>query len=320
MSKNIKIQILRALAIIAVVIIHTNLGGIFGVFDRPFLNFAVALFIFLSGYLTSININDVSKFYRKRISKVLIPYVIWSIIYTIASGNLSNLINNILTAKASIPLYYIFVYIQLVLLTPLISKLIQSKFILLGWFITPISVILIRYVSVYMGVTLGFPFPGTLCVVWFIYYYFGMLLGNNVLCYSLSLKKTIYLYFVSIIISIIEGYMWFINGNMDMATTQIRLTSIFTSLMTLSLAYIFIVNKTFIIKDSKMNKILILIGDLSFGIYFCHCLIIQILSLSPTFSLLPFPLTSIIVLIVSILCVLIGKRILGKKYSILLGL
>ena len=42
----------RAIAIIAVVVIHTTPAGQWQVFCKPFINFAVATFIFLSGYLT----------------------------------------------------------------------------------------------------------------------------------------------------------------------------------------------------------------------------------------------------------------------------
>ena len=50
-SKNI--QLLRALGIIAVVGIHTCGGGTRGVVIRPFINYAVSIFIFLSGFLTT---------------------------------------------------------------------------------------------------------------------------------------------------------------------------------------------------------------------------------------------------------------------------
>ena len=46
-EKNYKIQILRAIAIFAVVFIHTCPTGEWQVFCRPFINFAVALFLFL---------------------------------------------------------------------------------------------------------------------------------------------------------------------------------------------------------------------------------------------------------------------------------
>ncbi|MBE6415576.1 MAG: acyltransferase [Akkermansiaceae bacterium] len=51
--KDANIQLLRALAIIAVVFIHTCPHGMEQVIFRPFINFAVPLFLFLSGYLTT---------------------------------------------------------------------------------------------------------------------------------------------------------------------------------------------------------------------------------------------------------------------------
>lgn len=79
---NKKIQILRAISIIAVVLIHTCPNDILTLFIRPFTNFAVALFLFLSGYLTNIN-TITNKTIKRRILRVIIPYIIWTIIYTI---------------------------------------------------------------------------------------------------------------------------------------------------------------------------------------------------------------------------------------------
>ncbi len=71
-----KIQILRGIAIIAVVFLHNTPTGIIEVFCRPFTNFAVGLFLFLSGLLTSKDRWNP----QKRITKVIIPYVIWTFI------------------------------------------------------------------------------------------------------------------------------------------------------------------------------------------------------------------------------------------------
>lgn len=55
-------------------------------FFRPFFNFSVGLFLFLSGMLSNVkNYNP-----KKRIIKILIPYVIWTLIYTLMA-NLSSL-------------------------------------------------------------------------------------------------------------------------------------------------------------------------------------------------------------------------------------
>lgn len=123
---NKKIQIIRALAICAVIMIHSNAGGIIGVCIRPFINFAVAMFLFCSGYLTNVENDSWSNFYKKRLMKVVIPYIIWSIIYTVAKGDYSEIMKNLFTTKGSYHFYYIFVYIQLVLLTPLIAKMLKS--------------------------------------------------------------------------------------------------------------------------------------------------------------------------------------------------
>ena len=78
-KKSYMIQMLRGLAIIAVVFIHNTPGGLPQVFCRPFLNFSVGLFLFLSGMLSCA---DKWK-PRKRIMKIVIPYVIWTLLYVI---------------------------------------------------------------------------------------------------------------------------------------------------------------------------------------------------------------------------------------------
>ncbi len=139
------VQIFRAFAIIAVVMIHTTPLGNCQVLCRPFINFSVATFLFLSGYLTKIDNNNWFAFYKKRIIRVIIPYIIWTILYSIESKHIESIPINLLTAKAAAPMYYIFVYIQFVLLTPLLGKLATSKYRYLGWFVAPLSVLFFKY-------------------------------------------------------------------------------------------------------------------------------------------------------------------------------
>lgn len=75
-EKNNTIQLFRALAIIAVVIIHTTPEGVCQIVYRPFVNFSVATFLFLSGYMTKAENNDWGTFFKKRIKRVAVPYVI----------------------------------------------------------------------------------------------------------------------------------------------------------------------------------------------------------------------------------------------------
>ena len=69
----------RAIAIIAVVMIHTTPAGQWQVFCKRFINFAVATFIFLSGYLTKADNENWLKFYIRRITLKLSPILSSSI-------------------------------------------------------------------------------------------------------------------------------------------------------------------------------------------------------------------------------------------------
>lgn len=321
-TKNKKIQILRAIAIIAVVMIHTCPDGKWQVFIRPFINFAVATFLFLSGYLTNVDNSDWKSFYRKRIFRVLIPYVIWTLLYTTANfiGNgidLKKYIINLLSTQAAATLYYIFVYIQFVILTPFLSKLAKSKYNWIGWIISPISVI-IKYYWLFNGITPNkyiFALWSVSCLSWFTYYYLGLLLGNSIIKKQYEIKKLLLFYCLSILIQMVEGYGLLLLGELNCGT-QIKLSSFLTSSIFILMSYCYINNKSI----NENNSILIMIGDCSFGIYISHIMVLMILGKIPFWSNIFFPLTSLIVLLVTTISVVVVQRICGKKISKWLGL
>ncbi len=214
----------------------------------------------------------------------------------------------------------------LVLLTPLTIKLIKSNYSWLGWIVTPISLLLTRYIVAFYGASLPTGSASFLFTNWYIFYYLGLYIGNKKIKYDLSVNKTVSLLVLSLILSICEGLLWFEFGNYDMATTQLRFTSILSSTFSILLMYKYLTSnnaKTSITQNSSnklfMENILLCLGDCSFGIYLSHILIRFILSRF-SINMLPFPFFSILLLIVSTCCVLIGKNILTKKYSWLLGL
>ena len=238
-NKDGKIQILRGLAIISVVIIHTYPVGIFGVFLRPFVNYAVALFIFLSGYLTKTDIPSYKTTIFKRVKKVVIPYLLWSVIYMIPQG-FENFGLNLLTGRTCGTFYYVFVYVQFVLLTPLIAKLAKSKYRWIGLFITPLFSIVVKYILHLSGYAAVGSSYNYWFVAWFIFYYLGMLLGNNIIIIKKNNALNIVMYSVAILLSCCEGFLWYKFGDINMATSQLRLTSIATSLASIVLAYHYI--------------------------------------------------------------------------------
>lgn len=319
-TKNHRIQILRAFAIIAVVMIHTSPPAAGQVIFRPFINFGVATFLFLSGYLTKIDNNDWMGFYKKRIIRVFIPYVIWTTIYCILRKYWTpqEFLYRFLTAKAAAPLYYIFVYFQFVLLTPFLGKLAKSRFQWVGWLIAPIAVLVFKYYWLITGTKvphLMSLFWDVSCLGWFIYYYLGLMLGNGIIKKNFVFTKLFYLYAVSIVINMVESYWWLKMGETNCGT-QLKLSSFVTSTIFVLIAYTYIRSDKYSIDNSFVR----MIGDYSFGIYLCHIMFMMFLSHVPYYKDLPFLINSSIVLLVSLGFVYIGHRVLGPKFSRWLGL
>ena len=318
-TRNNTVQIFRALAIIAVVMIHTTPGGAYQVVCRPFINFSVATFIFLSGYLTKIDNESWIAFLKKRIVRVLVPYIIWTVLYTLAFQHIDRLPINLLTAKASCQMYYILVYIQFVLLTPLLGRLATSRYQFLGWFIAPISVITFKYYWLLTDQELESHISviwSVACLGWFTFYYLGLLLGNQIIERNYSFKTLVLLYIFSIVLQIAEGYVWLILGESNCGT-QLKLTSFLTSSLFLLLVYVILKSCHFDIK----NRFLRMVGDYSFGIYLCHMMVINILStFIPEYNSVPYPVTSFIVVLLSFFCCYIGNRACGDKICKWIGL
>lgn len=315
------VQVFRAIAIIAVVMIHTTPEGEWQVFCRPFINFSVATFLFLSGYLTKVENNNWTFLCKKRIFRVIIPYFIWTILYswpTIKHNGIESLIVNLITAKASVPLYYIFVYIQFILLTPLLVRLAKSKYKFIGWLIAPISILIFKYYYLFTGIEISRPvylFWSNACLGWFTFYYLGLLLGNNIIRISYSLKSLTFLYIASLFIQIAEGYIWFSYGEQNCGT-QLKLSSLLTSSLFLLCIYTILKNGEFNIK----SKFLISLGNYSFGIYLCHMMIIKYSRFIPFYYHMPFPINSAIIILISLGCCIIGYEILGKRIGGWIGL
>ena len=323
MVKNPKIQALRALSIIAVVMIHTLPAEEIQVYVRPFINFGVATFLFLSGYLTDLSKIKIKQFYKKRILRVIIPYIIWTILYTtvgfVSSGgiDIKKYFINLVTAGAAATLYYIFVYIQFVLLTPLLGKLLHKKWWWVGLLVSPLSLI-IRYYWLFSGVTPNKYIStiwGVSCLGWFLFYYLGLYFGNMVKDKKYNLIKLMSVYAVTIAVQILEGYGWYRLGDTTYGT-QLKLSALLTNSVFVLMAYYYISSN----KIKCDNKILITIGDYSFGIYLAHIMVIMILNKIPIWGPIPFLIKSFVVLAITLIIVIIGKKICGKRISRYLGL
>lgn len=232
-SKDPYIQALRGLAIAAVVLVHCLPESPVSVCVRPFLNWAVALFLFLSGMLTGRRKVLTGEVLRGRIARVLGPYVVWSLIYLASScpGSVREVVMALLTGGAAAHLYYLLVYIQLAVLTPLLMRALRSHREAL-YLVTP-CVLVVWELRALCGVDA--PSIAVLFPVWLVYYLFGLewerwrvWLQNRegavaaVSCVALALQAG-------------EGFLWDALGDYGMATTQLRLANVVSSLGVISL-------------------------------------------------------------------------------------
>lgn len=319
-SKSRHIQILRGLAIIAVVCIHNMPGGLWQICVRPFLNFPVGLFLFLSGMLS----NARNWKPRKRIAKVMIPYVLWTLIYVVIYNLFDpvaipmEFLKNLVTADAAGMLYYIFIYCEFTLLIPVIDKLARSKYRYLGFLITPAEIILMRMIPL---MTQWYVLPGFLrtlrgisCLGWFTYFYLGYLMGNDLLTVRQSTKTWAGILAASIPLQMLKTG-WQLSAGVANCGTQMKLSTVLTGVCAAVLAYRFVHGE-----KGYRSKTLEFIGDNSFGIYFSHCAVMWLLEILPFYSsLVRFPLNVVAVVAVNLGFIVLGKQILGK-YGRYLGL
>ena len=328
---NKKVQMLRALAITAVIIIHTAPGPAAGLFIRPFANFAVGMFIFLSGYLThEEKVRPLKSFYLRRCTRVLPPYLIWSAVCLTVYGTWRQAPRLLLTFQTDQIYYYFAVYIQLVLLTPLIIKLAKSKASWTGWLISPVSIFLLRYLLPHLQIPIDFPWYTNNFAVWFSFYYFGLMCGNDFFGRTPSFfrfeqkkGKIIGLVTGSLLLSFAEGMFWWYHSyNESKALSQVCFGSLIYGMAVMAAAY-FWLKKPAPAETSpakqKLQNAVCLLGDCSFGIYLIHTLVARLFWLMSNRLSGMFPLITIIVLIVSFAITAAAHELLPKKISRILG-
>ncbi|WP_455135972.1 acyltransferase family protein [Thermophilibacter sp.] len=175
-ERDCYLQALRGICVAAVVMIH-SLPELLPtvllptVAIRPLLNVAVALFVFLSGYLMRTRDSFPANFFGKRLGKTLVPYAVWTVLYTIAKGRPDMIVANLASGQASMQLYYLLAYAQLVILTPLVIIGLRCAPILV-YAVTPVF-LAINVANEALGI-LPFSLPPALRVYWVVFYALGM--------------------------------------------------------------------------------------------------------------------------------------------------
>ena len=282
-------------------------GQIYGSFFRP----CVPLFVMLTGALLLPVKDETSFFYKKRITRVLWPFLIWSFIYCITpyifglfglDGNtliqyypsddvfkltLGDAAIRILNipfnfSSFDIHMWYIYLLIGLYLYIPIFSAWVEKAsqkaklYFLLAWGITLFLPYYYNYVNEYLWGTCSWNAYGML------YYFAGfngyLLLGHYIRHYiNWTLKKTLIISIPMFIVGYLITYFGFsYMANLDGHTEdQLELFFTFNSInVVIETIPIFLIAKKITIKSQKIIHLLANLTLCGFGIYMIHELIV----------------------------------------------
>ncbi|OEU41369.1 hypothetical protein BGV40_15325 [Methanosarcina sp. Ant1] len=320
-----EINYLRAVAIIAVLIIHTtdDTAAVKKLTELTFslmyieelVRFAVPMFVFVSGFVLYNKYKSelpMKEFYKKRFMAILIPYLIFSIIYDIVNAHLglfpiitlNSVITSIFNFNASGHFWYFQLILTFYIFYPAIIayyEIIKEYFGIYTFIALFLSILIMYLLGSFIPsfeFTLGTPFK------YLIYFLFGIYLNDNYeqtcrILESISLKKIILL--VILIISL-PFFSMFLCVD-PRCGTQIsnfipyyyQLTLISTHLLHMC---IFIFCLYLVLLYKPRIRILQKIGEYSYGIFLVHAIFhnFLIIDIFPRFSISPTSLTYYIIL------------------------
>ncbi len=308
-AKNSFWQAVRGVAIIAVVLIHcqgteeTNtFDGIYYLLFRNIINFPVALFFFVSGFFTRYQAGGLKNFYKKKFIRLVVPFFVFSmayLIFNIIGGKrytVLEAITAIVTGKVATPFYYIIVLLMFVLITPIISKCLNSKVLsALVLLITPVITVVAYIVQNYMDVSVLLKYTP----IWLSYFYLGLLLAKHKI--RLNWKKVVVLLPITYVLQIAETIL--LNNFEKLSWLKFSQLKISGMLFSFSVI-LFVYALSERADKQRQYKLLQLIGDNSYGIFYLHTFFIIVINfIVKTLDFyIPLPIIQIIQLFVAIIC------------------
>jgi len=285
----------RAVAIIAVVAIHTVRCGLpetysqTGRFNFLFLvgwqqlfNFAVPVFLFISGYWLAKkpfkSFQDYKTFLVKRLSRIFVPYLFWSLVFCGYAAvkaheiNAYEVIIKLLTGQAAWGYYFIIVIAQLYILTPLLQYINRRTSGLILVLVLNIISLLALYLSRVFGVIRHLP-AALPFYSWIIFYETGLFIASRDDKTFATPKMRPFILpaiLICLLISELEGMILLLKyDNLEFAITSIKYSSFLYSACVIS-AFLFVRGRI-----EYWPKILVKAGEYSFGIYLMHMLVLD---------------------------------------------
>lgn len=337
-KRNEYFDILRGLAIIGVVAIHSSGTGLhfaensvnfhFTVLWRNLLNFSVPMFLAISGYFLAdkpvANYNDYFTFIKKQVPRVYVPLLFWSLAWfglavLVQNKSILHEVVKLLAFQSSGPYYFIALIIQYYLLLPILNRFANKSGLVIAVIASISTTGLIFYFRYYTDIKLPLIIYAGNFVTWAMFFVLGLYLGSTVHI-KISNKLLMVFIFVFYALSCVESYVLIaIFHQAGNAVTAVKASSFMYSLALI----VFLFKNQYFIKSKGLK----IIGEMSFGIYLIHVIALTITSLllSRFFSSLQefspayqFSLICIVTLS-CLLCVSVFNSVFSTKLSRLIG-
>ncbi|HSW96687.1 MAG TPA: acyltransferase [Candidatus Saccharimonadales bacterium] len=293
MKKNYNpaIDALRIFASLAVVFIHTTTKTLeassydlqrlpWTLFLNQIFRFAVPLFFMISGFVLELNYPfhaSYSTYLKKRMTRILIPYIFWSAIYYffVYKQHEASLFNMLLTGDASYQLYFIPALLIFYIIFPFIHtyyRIFTKKWLVIFLGITEL---LLLYIEYYVH-QLPLISPIRIAILNYFMFLVGIIASHHqkeILQFMQKKKYSIFLITLGL-----GSYIFFEGRNLYLKTnnylsfySQWRPSVfIYTFFLTLSSYFIFT-------KYIRFPTIVKTLSKLSFFVFFVHVIILEII-------------------------------------------
>lgn len=211
---------------------------------------------------------------------MLAPCLVWSLFYLLARRVTDPVAigEAILVGGGSAQMYYLLVYMQLVLVTPLLYRILDGGKVarLLLYAVTP-ALLVLRYALGLLG--LGQMHLGVFCGTWLVYYLLGLEWRDCIEPWlrarAVRMGALVIALLVCLLAQEAEGFSWLAFGDYDLATTQLKLSA-----MAASCAFALIAMYAPRAVRGRVASCapLVALGDHSFGVYLCHIAAVMVFS------------------------------------------
>lgn len=243
---------------------------------------------------------------RRRLWRILPPYVVLSLAYALLLQGSSTwgAVRALPTAGAAAQMYFIAVYLQLTMLTPLLYRLLRCR-PLIVYAVTPLSLAAYEVLTVF-GIAL--PILGRLFPMWLVFYVVGLDWERRRARLQRKFRTALVAFYACLVIQLASGSTWLHLDDYNMAKTRLKLSSMATSLCAITL----IMSLPDSTKRCLSMSLLVDVGDDSFGIYLCHIFVLTLVRKALTFFALPSMLGAILLWLLTltlyfVFCVLVSN-------------